>query len=184
GLLYSLVGLSWTHGALALMGWGWMAWPVDLVFAGLLTYTILRWGLLRAFKVPLLVMLHASLAWSAVALALFALQGMAAFAGHAILNFAPLHALTLGFFATMLLGFVTRVSLGHSGLPLVAGRLAWTLYWLMHGIALTRVVADIVPGWQQALYVLSSVGALLAFLLWGTRFVPLYLRPRADGKEG
>ena len=83
----------------------------------------------------------------------------------------------------MLLGFVTRVSLGHAGRPLVAGRLAWTLYWLAHGIALTRVVADIVPGWQQPMYVLSSVGALLAFLLWGTRFVP-HLPAAAGRRQG
>ncbi len=181
-LLFTLVGLAWAHGALALSGW--MSWPVDLVFAGILGYTVWRWGLIRSFKVPLLAMLHTSLAWSAVALALYALQGLIAMGGTYLWGFAPLHALTLGFFATMLLGFVTRVSLGHSGQPLVAGRLAWTLYWLVHGIALTRVVADIVPGWQQPMYLLSALGALLAFLVWGTRFVPIYLKPRADGKDG
>lgn len=181
-LLFALVGLAWAHGALALLGWN--SWLIDLVFAGLLGFCAWRWGLIAAFKVPLLAMLHASLAWSAIALALYAIQGMAAATGKHILVFAPLHALTIGFFATMLLGFVTRVSLGHSGRPLLAGRMAWTLYWLVHGIALTRVVADIVSGWQQSMYLLSAIGAAAAFAVWGTRFVPIYLKPRADGKEG
>ena len=181
-LLFAFAGLSWGHGALALVGVP--TWPVDLLFAGVLAYTVWRWGLIQSFGVPLLAMLHASLAWSALALALFAVQGWARWQGIELLGFAPLHALTIGFFATMLLGFVTRVSLGHSGLPLVAGRLAWTLYWLMHGIALTRVLADIVPGWQQPMYVLSSLTALLAFFAWGSSFVPIYVKRRADGKEG
>lgn len=182
GLLHALVGLAWTHGALALGGWP--SWPVDLGFAALLACTVWRWGLVASFKVPLLAMLHAAFAWSALALALYAVQGWQAARGASLLGFAPLHALTLGFFAAMLLGFVTRVSLGHSGRTLVAGRLAWTLYWLVHGVALTRVVADIVPGWQQPMYLASALGALLAFLAWGSRFVPIYLKPRADGKEG
>ncbi|MDR3414481.1 MAG: NnrS family protein [Formivibrio sp.] len=182
GLLYTLVGMSWAHGFLARVGW--MSWPVDMVFAGILAYIVWRWGFFRAFKVPLLAMLHASLAWTAVALVLYSVQGVAAMMGVSLLAFAPLHALTLGFFCTMLLGFVTRVSLGHSGRPLVAGRLPWTLYWLVHCIALTRVVADIVPGWQQPMYLFSVSVALLAFLLWGTRFVPIYLKPRIDGKLG
>ncbi len=181
-LLFALVGLSWAHGALALFGVA--TWPVDLPFAALLATTSWRWGLVRSFKVPLLAMLHAAFAWASLALALYAAQGIAAALGHAILGFAPLHALTLGFFATMLLGFVTRVSLGHSGRPLVAGRFAWTLYWMMHGVAATRVVADLIMGWQQAMYLSSVLGALIAFLLWGTRFVPIYLLPRADGGKG
>lgn len=181
-LLFALVGFAWAHGALALLGMP--SWPVDLAFSAVLAYAVWRWGLAQSFKVPLLAMLHASLAWSAVALALFAFQGFMAWRGTTLLGFAPLHALTIGFFATMLLGFVTRVTLGHSGRPLVAGRLAWTLYWLVHGIALARVTADIVPGWQQPMYLLASAGALVAFLVWGTRFVPIYLKPRPDGKDG
>ena len=182
GLLYALIGLSWAHAAVTL--WGGTVWPIDLILACLLAYSVWRWGVIASFRVPLLAMLHAAFAWSSVALLLYAVQGWMATRGVYVLGFAPLHALALGFFATMLLGFVTRVSLGHSGRPLVAGRLAWTLYWLVHGVAATRVVADIVPGWQQQMYLISAGGALLAFMLWGSRFVPIYLRPRIDGKEG
>lgn len=181
-LLFSLVGAGWLHGLLALAGVP--SWPVDAVFAGLLLFTSWRWGLLRSFKNPLLAMLHASFVWAGIAMSLFTLQGVLAATGTVALGFAPLHALTIGFFATMLLGFVTRVSLGHSGRPLVAGRLPWTLYWLVHGMALARVLAEISPDLRQPMYLVSAVGGLLAFLLWGTRFVPIYLKPRADGKAG
>lgn len=181
-LLYALTGLALAHGLLALGHWP--SWPVDLVFAALLAWASFRWGLRASFRVPLLAMLHASFAWAGVALTLYAVQGASTALGRPILGFAPLHALTLGFFATMLLGFVTRVSLGHSGRPLLAGRLTWTLYWLVHGVALSRVLGEVIPAWKEWLYLLAAVGALLAFLLWGSRFVPIYLTPRADGKEG
>lgn len=181
-LLYSLLALALAHAALTLAGM--QSWPVDALMAGLLACTSLRWGLLASLRVPLLAMLHASFAWAALALTLYTVQGWNAAQGWYMLGFAPLHALTLGFFATMLLGFVTRVSLGHSGRPLVAGRLSWTLYWLVHGVALTRVLAEVVPGWQQPMYMASALGAVLAFMAWGSRFVPLYVKARADGKEG
>lgn len=181
-LLFALVGAAWLHGVLAIFNVP--SWPLDSVYAAVLLFTSWRWGLLRSFKNPLLAMLHAAFAWSGVAMLLYAVQGIAAQLDVLILGFAPLHALTIGFFATMLLGFVTRVSLGHSGRPLIAGRLPWTLYWLVHGIALTRVLAEISPDWRMPMYVASAVGALLAFAVWGSRFVPIYLKPRPDGKAG
>ena len=39
-----------------------------------------------------------------------------------LLGQAPLHALTLGFFASMLLGMAARVTMGHSGRPVAAGK--------------------------------------------------------------
>ncbi|MBE9608761.1 NnrS family protein [Chitinilyticum piscinae] len=155
---------------------------IDLPFAALLLYTSWRWQLRRAFAVKLLVMLHAAFAWAGLALLLFSISELLGLAGRAGLGLAPLHALTLGFFCTMLLGFVTRVTLGHSGRPLIAGGLAWTCYWLMHGVALTRVVGEIVPVFGHYGYLLAMGMALVALALWGRVYLPMYWQARIDGQ--
>ncbi len=180
-LLNAMIALSWGHGALKLAHFNSL--PVDALFAGLLLYTSYHWRLFASLQNRLLAMLHLAFAWAAVAMLLYTVQDAAMLAGSAILGFAPLHAISIGFFGTMLLGFATRVSLGHAGLPLILSRLAWTLYCLLHGVAIARVLAEVLP-WQNTLLCAAALGALLAFLLWGSRFMPVYLKPRADGKAG
>ncbi|WP_410498617.1 NnrS family protein [Chitinibacter sp. S2-10] len=184
-LLYTLVGLSMLRPVFEAMGVNTL--PVDLPLAAILLYTSWRWQLWHSFKVKLLAMLHAAFAWAGVALALQSISDLLQLfqlSGHAGLGFAPLHALTLGFFCTMLLGFVTRVTLGHSGRPLVAAGIAWTAYWAMHGVALARVLGELIPAWQMALYLIAAVLALLALLLWGRVYMPMYWQARVDGQQG
>jgi uncharacterized protein involved in response to NO len=59
---------------------------------------------------------------------------------------APVHALGIGFFATMLIGMASRVSLGHSGRKLEADAAdlgAWS--GSSQGIAITRMLPDLAP---------------------------------------
>lgn len=181
-LLYTLLGLSISHGALDYFQLNTAV--TDLPFAALLLYTSWRWRLVKSFKVKLLAMLHAAFAWSGIALTLFVVHDGLLLAGQAGLGFAPLHALTLGFFTTMLLAFVTRVTLGHSGRPLTTGRLAWTCYWLMHGVTLARVLGELIPGWQTEFY-LAAIGlGVISLASWSKVYLPMYWQARADGQAG
>ncbi|WP_348944799.1 NnrS family protein [Chitinibacter sp. FCG-7] len=155
-------------------------WPLA---AGLL-YTSWRWQLCRSFQVKLLAMLHAAFAWAGLAMGLFVISDVLQLLGQPGLGFAPLHALTLGFFCTMLLAFVTRVTLGHSGRPLLAGGVAWVAYWAMHGVALARVLGEIIPAWQSVLYLLAVLGAGVAIAAWSRVYLPMYWQARADGQQG
>ncbi|GHD61950.1 NnrS family protein [Jeongeupia chitinilytica] len=181
-LLGAFVVLSWAHGGFVLMQFNPVA--VDMLFAGLLLYTSWRWRLFASFSNRLLAMLHASFAWAGVAMLLFVVQDIADALGRPLFAFAPLHALTIGFFATMLLGFVTRVTMGHSGRPLAAGAVTWTAYWLLHGVALARVASEVWPQAQFALHAAAGLGALLAFVVWAAQALPIYLKARADGQPG
>ncbi|MBX9348629.1 NnrS family protein [Chromobacterium vaccinii] len=177
-LLAAMLGGSLGHGLLSIAGWP--SWGLDLALAVLFGYTSWRWGLLASLRVKLLAMLHLSFAWLAAGFALYAWQG--ALGG---LAWAPLHAISVGFFLTMMIAFVSRVSLGHSGQPLEAGKALWGLYLAAQWLALARVAADLLPvGWRAGMYGLAAAGWLLTLLLWGRRFLPVYLRPRADGKDG
>ena len=179
-LLWAMLAGSWLHGLLSILGVTTL--PADLPFCLLLAYTCWRWQSWRTGQVRLLGMLHLSFAWLPVAFFLFSLADV--LPANA-LGLAPLHAITTGFFISMVIAFVSRVSLGHAGQPLQAPAWLWRLYLAVHGMALLRVATDCLPAsWSARLYVLSACACLLLLLYWSLRFVRLYLQARSDGQPG
>lgn len=183
--LRSLIGLSAAHGGLAfleLSEWLWLAdLPAMLVSVRL---TSLWWSRV-ALANRMLSVLHVAFAWLGVAFALFALQSLLRSALPGFLGQAPLHALTLGFFASMLIGMASRVTMGHSGLPIISDAAMWRAFCLMQAAAALRVISELpaLPG-AHALMWLSSLLWLGAFGLWTWRYAPAFWRPRTDGRPG
>jgi uncharacterized protein involved in response to NO len=180
--LYTLVACSLLR--IVFMGLALNTLIVDAVMASVLLYTSLRWDIRKSFKAKLLAMLHAAFAWAGIAMLLSAISAALQLAGQQGLGFAPLHALTLGFFCCMLLAFVTRVTLGHSGRPLIAGGLAWTCYWAMHGVALARVVGEVFPALQSVAYAAAALLGFIAIMAWSRVYLPMYWQARVDGAAG
>lgn len=180
GMIVALVG----HGVLAGLGFDAWVWLVDAPGAAIATHLTLRWQLRKSFAVRLLAMLHMGSAWLAVAFVLSAVQSLLLLAGVGVGGLAPLHALTVGVFGSVVLAMATRVTLGHSGHPLMADNRIWRLFVLMQGIALLRVLVDFWPSASGLGYAVAALGWLLVFGVWGARFAPVYLRPRPDGKAG
>lgn len=180
-----LVGASLAHGALTVLGKTPWLWLVDLpaMFAAArLSYL---WWSRAAIGNRMLAVLHLAFAWLGPAFALFALQSLLADAMPGLLGQAPMHALTLGFFASMLLGMAARVTMGHSGRPVAAGDVMWRAFCMMQAAAALRVFSEMpaLPGSNQLMW-LSSLLWLGAFALWAWRYAPAFWRPRADGKPG
>lgn len=174
---------GWLLLCLALVPAGLLGWPLleaalALGLSASLAYTSWRWGLWASLNNRLLAMLHLSFAWLAPALLL---QGLAALG--VPVGAAPAHALGMGFCCTMLVGFVTRVSLGHSGQQLQADNLYWAIYLGLHAVALLRVLVAVLA-WPAAWLHLASASWLLLMLAWACRVLPIYWRARADGKPG
>lgn len=185
GVLRILLAATLIHGLAASADVAPWAWPSDLAAAASALWLSWKWQLRRSFAVRLLAMLHLGFAWLGVAWLLFALQGVLALGGHPALGLAPQHALAVGYFATMTLAMVSRVTLGHSGRPLVADTTTWSLALVLHGVAAARVFADVLPGVLSGpLLVLAAVGWLAVFGIWLHRLLPIYLTPRADGRAG
>ena len=145
-------------------------------------YTAVQWAGKRLIGAcggnRLLAMLHLSFAWLPVAFLLLALEQM----GFAVGTSAT-HAIGMGFCTTMLVGFVTRVSLGHSGRPLKASNLFWYLYLGLHVAAALRVALALTVAASWLLHVTAALWLLL-IVVWATRMLPVYLQPRADGQPG
>lgn len=177
-------GLLLAH---VLMQWrGWLAWlwladiPLMLLFGA----HALAWRPWRARRPGLLAVLHVAFAWLPVAFVLFSVQDVVfAASGHWVLGRAPLHALAIGFFGSMLVAMVTRVTLGHSGRPLQMGAVPWLCFGLLQLVAIVRIVAEVAPDMYLWL-VIAGAGWLLAFLPWVLRSAWMYLTPRADGRSG
>jgi uncharacterized protein involved in response to NO len=160
--------------------WLWIAdAPLAVLFAGLL---ICWWP--RGAVPALLRVLYLGFAWLPIAFALYAWQSTwFAISGEFQLGRAPAHALFVGFFGSLLVAMVTRVTQGHSGRPLVLGSVAAIAFLIVQLVAVTRVIAELAPdalAWQAA----AAVGWLLAFLPWVLRSGWIYLTPRADGQPG
>lgn len=153
-----------------------------LVAAALGLVLLLRlgfWQGWRAWRDPLVWMLHMGIFWLAFALLLRV---------GALYQLLPAsmayHALTVGGIGGMILAIITRVPLGHTGRAFVLPRGGVWIYWLVLLAAVCRVFA-VAPGFpQRSLMVLASGGWVAAFMLWIVLYWPIITQPRVDGKAG
>ena len=163
-------------------GYGWL-WLAD---APLLALTATwAWRNWPHGPAPLLLrVLFLGFAWLPLALVLYNVQSIVyATGGGFILGRAPAHALFVGFFGSLLVAMVTRVTQGHSGRPLVFGGTATFAFAVIQLVCVVRILAELVSdpmAWQAA----AAIGWLLAFTPWVLRSLRIYLAPRIDGKPG
>jgi uncharacterized protein involved in response to NO len=179
-----LVNGSLAHGVLALGPLDAWTWIVDLPMAAAAATLAVRWGIAQSFSNRLLAMLHVGFAWLGVAYLLHGFRSVFDLFGVAALGLAPAHALTIGFLSSTTLAMVSRVSCGHSGRTLAADRLTWCAFWLLQAAAALRVGADLVRGAYAGMVLGAAVLWMACFALWAWRYLPLYWRPRADGRPG
>ena len=171
--------------------YAWL-WLADLPLMGLSAYLLWHWwpkhtevDAPRAKAMPaLLRVLMLGFAWLPVAALLYSVQSLWLLnGGEFILGRAPAHALFIGFFGSLLVAMVTRVTQGHSGRPLQLGGAAAFAFIVIQLTVLVRIGAELAPdilAWQSA----AGLLWLLAFLPWVLRSAWIYLTPRADGKAG
>lgn len=161
------------------------AWLVlaDFPLFLLILLMLVRWFPRRRMP-PLLLVLHGGLAWLPIGFALYTAQDLAfAREGTAILGKAPAHALFIGFFGSILVAMVTRVTQGHSGRPLVLPPVAAYAFVAVQVVCIVRIAAELMDdwlGWQAA----AAAGWLIAFLPWILWAARIYTSPRIDGRPG
>ncbi|MCX4187485.1 NnrS family protein [Methylophaga sp. OBS4] len=147
----------------------------------LLLARALQWKIWLTFRHPLLWSLHIAYWFIPVGLALIA----AHHAGSNLNITTAIHALTVGAMAGMILSMMTRVSLGHTGRPIVAKPLMTVSFVLILAAAITRVLFALIwPEDTQLLLWISIVLWVLAYGLFLVSFSPILIKPRPDGKPG
>lgn len=154
----------------------WMAAVAGLANA----VRVLGWQGWLARTDALVWILHAGYAWIPLGLVLMAL-------GYGSGSPAPtvwLHALGPGAMGVMIIGVMTRVALGHTGRPLELPRGAAGAYLLIIAAALIRLATALewLP-WRGGVMI-STLAWVAAFALFLWLYLPILVRPRADGRPG
>jgi uncharacterized protein involved in response to NO len=182
-LLAAFWALALAHLLLELVhAYGWL-WLVDVPLLLLTATLCVRWW--PAGRKPgLLTVLFLGLTWLPVAFALYSAQSVGyLLTGVYELGRAPAHALFVGFFGSVLVAMVTRVTQGHSGRALVMPKVAWFAFGAIQLVTLMRIGAEFASDamrWQA----LAAIGWLVALAPWVARIGWIYLSPRVDGKPG
>ena len=134
-----------------------------LVCALLHGWRTARWQGWRVADVPLVLVMHLGFAWLVLA---FALKAAAELTG-IIPEIAWVHAFTVGSLGMMMLGLMTRVSLRHTGRPLVVPRALLAAYALVFVAALLRLAATV--------HALGNGVIALSAALWAAAFVLYFM---------
>ncbi|MBF0382084.1 MAG: NnrS family protein [Magnetococcales bacterium] len=137
-----------------------------------------NWHIFKTFSDPMLWSLHGGFSW--LILGLF-LSGLARLTDLLAISTA-LHALTVGAMGFFTLGIMSRISLIHTGHPVVANRRMTMAFFVIFLAATIRILPELplpVDGW------------LVAGLLWMAAFATFIhvfykklLNPRIDGEPG
>jgi uncharacterized protein involved in response to NO len=138
------------------------------------------WKPLCTLRNPLLWILHVSYAWIPFGLLLL---GLAQFGLVPVSS--AVHVLAVGALAGLILGMITRTSLGHTGRELAAGAFETAMYLLIQlGVLLRLVAALVSDGARDVALVGAAVLWSAAFVLYLIVYGPYLWRPRVDGREG
>ena len=137
-----------------------------------------RWHDAGIWHVPLLWSLHLAYAWLALACLGMALWHFGLISSQS----QPLHALTVGSMAGLILAMIARVSLGHTGRMLTPPAGMNLAFILLHLGALSRV--GLIEIWPFAGLWLAAACWALAFALFAWRYGPMLCSARVDGHPG
>jgi len=158
-----------------------LSFVVDFILVYLLGNEILNWQLPFPNKSPMLWILHLSLFWIPVA---FLFSGVSSFISlfwGVNFLFLDIHVLMLGFLVTILIGFGTRVTLGHSKSPITADIWTKILFFWTQVVVISRIVTSLVFsfGWDFLFWFDMSITVwLVLFGLWAYRFFRLLIFER------
>ncbi|SFP44183.1 NnrS family protein [Hydrogenimonas thermophila] len=148
---------------------------ITLILAIFLTREFLRWKLPIFTSPAILWVLHLGLFWLPAGLFIDAISTLAEFWLETSFMFAGMHLITIGFITTILIGFGTRVTLGHSGQVPHADKISITLFWLTEVVVLVRFFYSLGMGLGLNLFWLFDIAAVLWIILftsWGIKFGP------------
>lgn len=155
-------------------------WPLAAVLFLLHGCRWFFWGPWQSRTKPILWVLYLGYLWIPLGFALhcFASLGW-------VMPSLAIHALTAGGFGILILGMITRVSLGHTGRPLQAKPVIVLSYVLLNLGTVLRVLWPLVQPSQYATAITAS-GILwtLAFAIFVLVYAPILLKPRIDGRPG
>jgi len=151
---------------------------VDIILAAYILKELLRWDLHPFSSPSILWVLHLALFWMPLAFGLSAISLASELFLNTSFYFLNIHLLAIGFLTTVLIGFGTRVTLGHAGLPPHADKFTTYLFFFIQFVVLLRALVsfNIAFGWSaNFLFDISLAAWLLLFLAWGLKYAKILM---------
>lgn len=160
-------------------GWQTVTAVIAVVAAALMLVRLYNWKGWLVRKDPLLWILHLSILWVPIALILLTGSLVAGWPTN-----AWSHAAGTGAISCLILGVIARVSLGHTGRPLVLPKGMVLAFVAIQLAAVVRVLTafNLMP-WHPGIGT-STLLWILAYGLFLVRYTGILASPRPDGREG
>ena len=146
---------------------------IDILLSIYLAKEFLRWKLSPFDSQPILWILHLALFWLPLSFMLSALTLILQWTSGLDFYFLGIHLLALGFLTTVLIGFGTRVILGHSGQVPHADRFTIYLFYFTQIVVLSRALLSVSTalGWKLGfLFDMSATFWVILFAAWSYRY--------------
>ncbi|EPJ55979.1 MAG: hypothetical protein OFPI_01300 [Osedax symbiont Rs2] len=139
-------------------------------------YRLYKWHHRQIWANPMLWSL-----WLSYAFLPLALITLLADSGYA----NAMHLINVGFIASMIMAFTSRVSLGHTGREIVTSRLVLLAFICVISAALSRGLLMIwLPPYSQLLMSVAAILWLVALVSFVVNYLPILTQPRLDGRPG
>jgi uncharacterized protein involved in response to NO len=167
-----IVGLLGLHILLEIMQ-PHSSFLADFFLAYLIGKELHRWKLPFPNPNPLVWILHLALFWIPVAFVLSGITNIISLSTGLNFLYLDIHMLLLGFIFTVLIGFGTRVTLGHSGNKMEVDKLTTMLFYWTQVVVVVRILTSLalVNGWNFFVFFDISITVwLVMFGVWGYRF--------------
>ena len=156
---------------------------VSLLLGLYIFFEVVRWKLSFKQAPNILKILHIALFWMPASLILGSFFQLGEIILQTGFSFADVHMLSLGFLTTIIIGFGTRVTLGHSGQPPHADSTTLKLFYLTQILVVFRLLYSLVFGFDVPMlwiFDLSLTLWLVLFIFWGWKFAPVLIRGKKE----
>lgn len=152
----------------------------DIPLFVMITRELIKWKL-PFFKVPAIMwVLYLGLYWIPFAFFISIVESLMAFYNPSIIfEKAAIHAMALGYFLTLLVGFGTRVILGHSGTTPHANNFAIFIFIAIQLIALLRIFSSFTLnfGLDYMFFInLTAVLLIMGLLVWSSKYLTILIK--------
>lgn len=150
-----------------------LSFIVDFILVYIIGNELLNWELPFPNKNPLLWILHLALFWIPTAFLFSGLSNLISIFTEANFLFLDIHILVLGFILTILIGFGTRVTLGHSGNQLIADEWTKILFYWTQVVVISRIITSIIFAfdWDFLFWFDITITVwLVLFGIWAFKF--------------
>jgi uncharacterized protein involved in response to NO len=147
---------------------------VDFFIAYLTGKELFRWKLPFPNPNPLLWILHIALYWVPIAFMFSGLSNLISLLSDVYFLALDIHVIVLGFVFTILLGFGTRVTLGHSGNKMFADKWTTMLFVWTQVVVLLRILTSFAAAFGLNFMILFDITAtawFIMFIAWSVRFL-------------